>query len=211
MSASWLPRELRKAYDIQADEVAYLAQVERIFGGGGIAVEEKRGALTLKDAGVSLPGGADWPIDWPEVTGVKDYGCCALTSVYVLDRAYGKRWISDPSIVYIGRLQQYASREYGTTFANPFPVDALANRELSILRYRDYITKERPFDVLMQIPNLVGKVLACHCTPKSCHGEVIAELVQSVAYADGIYDTLCAMPMHISAQITPTSWRRSGG
>lgn len=80
--------------------------------------------------------------------------------------------MSDPDIVYIGR---------GSIFGNPFSMKNKSDEERSrvIEEYRHWlhaqiksgsITKE----MLLQ---LKGKRLACYCSPKPCHGDVIIKAI----------------------------------
>lgn len=75
--------------------------------------------------------------------------------------------------VYIGR---------GSIWGNPFTHLPLArtkaefhveSREESILSYRRWILTQP--HLLAQLPKLKGKKLGCYCSPKECHGEVLAE------------------------------------
>ena len=70
----------------------------------------------------------------------------------------------------------------GTDWGNPFshlPVSAakyrVATREEAIEKYREYI-KSRP-DLLARLGELEGKTLGCWCKPKSCHGDILVELI----------------------------------
>jgi hypothetical protein len=44
-----------------------------------------------------------------------------------------------------------------------------------IAKYREYLLNSP--ELLEQLPELQGKVLACWCTPKPCHGDVLLELL----------------------------------
>jgi hypothetical protein len=50
------------------------------------------------------------------------------------------------------------------------------SREESLRRFREYMLG-RP-DLLDQLPELEGKILACWCKPDACHGDVLLELLQ---------------------------------
>jgi len=90
----------------------------------------------------------------------------------------------EPYDVYIGR---------GSVWGNPFthlvgPTKAefhVATREEAVARYRQYIL-ERP-DLLRRLPELVGKRLGCFCAPKSCHGDVLVELVNASTLLADLY------------------------
>ena len=76
--------------------------------------------------------------------------------------------------VYIGR---------GTPWGNPFAIGDEGNdREAVILKFREYFEKnilsntERRRDLL----SLRGKRLGCHCKPLACHGDIIAEYLNTL-------------------------------
>lgn len=78
--------------------------------------------------------------------------------------------------IYIGR---------GSVWGNPFshlPKSTakwkVANREEAIDRYREYILT-RP-DLLARLGELRGQILGCWCKPKSCHGDILVELIQAL-------------------------------
>ena len=78
--------------------------------------------------------------------------------------------------VYIGR---------GSPWGNPFShleqsaaEWKVATREEAIEKYRAYLLS-RP-DLLERLKELKGKRLGCWCKPKSCHGEILLELLWSV-------------------------------
>lgn len=52
----------------------------------------------------------------------------------------------------------------------------VATREEAVAKYREYI-ESRP-ELLLRLVELKGKVLGCWCSPLSCHGDVLVELVQ---------------------------------
>ena len=72
----------------------------------------------------------------------------------------------------------------GTIWGNPFshlPKSAakwqVSTREEAITKYREYIL-EQP-ELLEKLDTLKGKKLGCWCKPKSCHGDVLIELLHS--------------------------------
>lgn len=78
--------------------------------------------------------------------------------------------------VYIGR---------GTPLGNPFAIEhgTDADRAHVIGRYREYFFKElivKP-DIKNYLEGLRGLRLGCHCKPLPCHGDVIAEYLNSTA------------------------------
>lgn len=58
---------------------------------------------------------------------------------------------------------------------NPFIIGVDGTREEVIQKYRIWI-KTQP-ELLAQIETLRGKVLGCWCSPKSCHGDVLIEIL----------------------------------
>ena len=50
-------------------------------------------------------------------------------------------------------------------------------REESIEAYKKWITEGEGKHLLNDLHELKGKTLGCWCKPKSCHGDVLAELV----------------------------------
>lgn len=76
---------------------------------------------------------------------------------------------------YIGR---------SSPWGNPFPIgfeEGADNRDDVIRKYRDYFYEEIVKDPerLKAIRSLQGKRLGCHCKPLPCHGDVIAEFLNS--------------------------------
>lgn len=77
----------------------------------------------------------------------------------------------DPYDVYTGRAVHRKGLPQ-SKWANPFPL-AMGSREAVIAAYRNWIQRSPLID---QVGELSGKVLACWCAPKACHGDVLAEL-----------------------------------
>ena len=85
--------------------------------------------------------------------------------------------------VYIGR---------GSKWGNPFShLDntkaqfKTATREESVQKYREWIQTQP--ELLNDLHELKGKTLACFCKPKSCHGDVLAELADALDSEDGAH------------------------
>jgi len=81
--------------------------------------------------------------------------------------------------VYIGR---------GTPLGNPFAIEhgTDADRAHVIGRYREYFFKDliiKP-DMKNYIEGLRGLRLGCHCKPLPCHGDVIAEYLNSAGTSE---------------------------
>jgi len=66
----------------------------------------------------------------------------------------------------------------GSKWGNKFVIGRDGNREEVITEYREWILKN---DYLLScLGELKDKVLGCYCKPLSCHGDVLAELVDEV-------------------------------
>jgi len=84
--------------------------------------------------------------------------------------------IPSDEYVYIGRP---------SIWGNPFShrhdsiaTTIVSSRDEAIDRYRTWI-QTQPF-LLRQLPTLKGKTLGCWCKPRSCHGDILAELADAV-------------------------------
>lgn len=89
-----------------------------------------------------------------------------------------RRHAATPNDTYIGRPSKWG---------NPFtdkPVSATlaqwhcANRTEAIERYRQWIVTQP--ELMAALPELAGKTLVCWCKPASCHGDVLADLVEAL-------------------------------
>lgn len=67
--------------------------------------------------------------------------------------------------IYIGRPSKWG---------NPFFIGRDGSRKEVIEKYREWIMNQP--ELLKEIPKLKGKRLGCFCSPKPCHGDVLAEL-----------------------------------
>ncbi len=81
--------------------------------------------------------------------------------------------------VYIGREVPEHDLA-GSKWGNPFVMadDSDAERERAIADYRAWII-EQP-ELMASLDELRGKRLGCWCAPKGCHGDVLAELADSL-------------------------------
>jgi hypothetical protein len=78
--------------------------------------------------------------------------------------------------VYIGRRQWCGKELFETSpWANPFSVKRWG-REGAINRYEEKL-RGKP-ELLTRLPELEGKILACWCKPKACHGDVLLRLIE---------------------------------
>ena len=82
--------------------------------------------------------------------------------------------------VYIGR-----GSKWGNPFSHKKGTQAkfvVGSREEAIEKYREYILSQQ--DLIDSLPELKDKVLGCWCAPKSCHGDVLIELVNKLYKTD---------------------------
>ena len=54
----------------------------------------------------------------------------------------------------------------------------MLSRDEAIDSYRDWILKQP--QLLKDLHELKGKTLGCFCKPKSCHGDILVELVNGL-------------------------------
>ena len=80
--------------------------------------------------------------------------------------------------VYIGR----AGRGQDGYFGNPFTLSAGQSRGASLDKYRSYFYERLKNDQEFRnsVNGLKGKTLGCFCKPHSCHGDIIAEYLNSL-------------------------------
>jgi hypothetical protein len=81
----------------------------------------------------------------------------------------------EPFDVYIGRPSKWGNpfSHLGKSVAK-VKVDT---REQAMQRYREWIVTQP--HLMAALPELRGKVLGCWCKPKSCHGDILAELADA--------------------------------
>ncbi len=75
--------------------------------------------------------------------------------------------------IYIGRKNGNLPQ---SKWANPFVIGKDCQRGECIEKYREWILTQP--QLLADLHELDGKVLGCWCHPKSCHGDVLVELLQ---------------------------------
>ena len=76
--------------------------------------------------------------------------------------------------IYIGRPSKWG---------NPFTIGKDGCREEVIQKYRKWVVCQE--HLMNSIHELLGKRLGCWCSPKPCHGEVLAELANTI---DGFHE-----------------------
>jgi len=75
--------------------------------------------------------------------------------------------------------EDYVLIDRTTIFGNPYRIGTHGNRDNVVTRYKRYFYN-RIKDPLFRkdVESLKGKVLACWCSPLSCHGDVIIEYLE---------------------------------
>ena len=77
-----------------------------------------------------------------------------------------------PFDVYVGR---YPRDPDGVgRWGNPYEIGRDGTREEVIAKHREWIVTQP--HLMAALPELRGKVLGCHCSPLSCHGDTLADL-----------------------------------
>ena len=74
-----------------------------------------------------------------------------------------------PYDVYIGRPEKWG---------NPFTIGKDGNRGEVIEKYINWLESQP--ELLNDVHELKDKVLGCWCTPKACHGDVLAEIANKL-------------------------------
>jgi hypothetical protein len=91
---------------------------------------------------------------------------------------------SDEYDVYIGRVWKGSSGSGASMFGNPFIPDDRSSeesRQACLDKYRIYFEGRLAVDPVFRAAVLAlrGKRLGCFCAPKSCHGDIIAEYLET--------------------------------
>lgn len=89
-----------------------------------------------------------------------------------------------PYDIYIGRQRSPKMWSGGyylpcSPWHNPFKIGRDGTAEVVVAKYERYLLEERP-DLMAQLPDVQGKVLACWCKPGPCHGDVLAQLADAL-------------------------------
>lgn len=79
--------------------------------------------------------------------------------------------------IYIGRPSKWGN-PFSHLQKKTLAKYVVNTREESIEAYRKWITEGEGQYLLKDLHELKGKVLGCWCKPQSCHGDVLAELVE---------------------------------
>ena len=89
----------------------------------------------------------------------------------------------EPYDVYIGRSNG-PSGKWGNPFTHRQDGNTLAKyivgtRDEAVEAYKKWITKGDGQYLLADLHELNGKILGCWCKPKSCHGDVLVDLLKA--------------------------------
>ena len=71
----------------------------------------------------------------------------------------------EPHDLYIGRPSKWG---------NPFVIGQDGTREQVVAKYEAWLLTQP--ELMEALPELKGKVLGCWCSPRACHGDVLARL-----------------------------------
>lgn len=85
----------------------------------------------------------------------------------------------EPYDVYIGRPSKWGNPFSHLTKSTRAEF-LVATRDEAVEAYREWITKGDGQHLLADLHELKGKILGCWCKPKSCHGDILVELVQNL-------------------------------
>lgn len=80
-------------------------------------------------------------------------------------------WQEDLRYYYCGRLTHYNNIH---NFGNPYRVYVHGTRENCIKKFKADLDKSPTYQKLV-IRILSGKILLCHCAPKPCHAQILAD------------------------------------
>jgi hypothetical protein len=80
--------------------------------------------------------------------------------------------------IYIGRPSKW-----GNPFSHEEKTIAkwkVSSRDIAIRSYKEWITTGDGKHLLKDLHELKNKTLGCWCKPKSCHGDILCELVNKI-------------------------------
>jgi len=81
-------------------------------------------------------------------------------------------WEYDMNYYYCGRLTRFNNTYF---FGNPYRVHVHGNRETCIAKFKKDFEKSTNLYQKLVLKILTGKILVCHCKPKACHADILAE------------------------------------
>lgn len=82
--------------------------------------------------------------------------------------------------IYVGRPSKWGNPFSHIQDGNTLAKNIVNSRTEAINAYREWITNGDGKYLLNDLHELKGKTLGCWCKPKSCHGDVLAELVNNL-------------------------------
>jgi hypothetical protein len=80
--------------------------------------------------------------------------------------------------VYIGRPSKWGNPYTHIPDKKTLAKHIVPTREDAVNAYKDYILNGEGKHLLNDLHELKGKVLGCWCSPKSCHGDILMELIE---------------------------------
>jgi hypothetical protein len=86
----------------------------------------------------------------------------------------------EPYDVYIGRPSKWSNPYTHLPLELTHAKYQVNTRQESIDSYREWITNGEGKHLLEDLHELDGKILGCWCSPKSCHGDVLVELINEM-------------------------------
>eukprot|EP00301_Raphidiophrys_heterophryoidea_P016053 c2520_g1_i1.p1 GENE.c2520_g1_i1~~c2520_g1_i1.p1 ORF type:complete len:158 (+),score=30.56 c2520_g1_i1:37-474(+) len=87
--------------------------------------------------------------------------------------------------VYIGRPSpRIPSRPEDCIWGNPFKMVTETDRRKVCEQYKDWLLKPEQAHLVEKAKDLKGKVLACWCSPKMCHGHIIAAIANGLSASE---------------------------
>lgn len=84
----------------------------------------------------------------------------------------------EPYDIYIGRGSKWGNPYTHIKDRKTLATYVVDSREEAIEKYREYILNNK--QLMKDLPELKDKILGCWCSPKSCHGDVLTELVNGL-------------------------------
>jgi hypothetical protein len=94
-----------------------------------------------------------------------------VVNIYELENRH-PNWYNDSQYVYIGRPGFGRAGEWG----NPFPLKDEKDRGACLKKYINWLFRIWTLELGLKIKMLKGKTLVCFCSPKLCHGDILALL-----------------------------------
>jgi len=83
-----------------------------------------------------------------------------------------------PYNVYIGRPSKWGNPYTHIQDRDTKAEFVVETREEAIAKYKEWILTQP--ELLKELPKLKDQVLGCWCSPKSCHGDILVELINNL-------------------------------